>query len=305
LFRLFGVDVYLHWTWFIVAYFQIQYHPLQYSTPVWKVAEYLTLFLIVLLHEFGHALACRQVGGVANRIVLWPLGGVAYVNPPPRPGAYLWSIAAGPLVNLILFPVTIGACVVSSVAGWDRTLLDLHNFIEMITKVNFALLVFNMLPIYPLDGGQIVRALLWFAIGPVRSLLAVTVIGVIAASGGLVLSLILHQWWMVALALYAVFRSVTGFLAARQMQRVLTAPRHVGIRCPNCGEAPAQGDFWSCGNCRRRFDTFAHGGVCPGCGATFSVTACPNCGEQNPTALWYATVIRTDTTGNSPIPPIS
>ena len=49
-----------------------------------------------MLHEFGHALACRQVGGQADLIVLWPLGGVAYVNPPPRPGALLWSIAAGP-----------------------------------------------------------------------------------------------------------------------------------------------------------------------------------------------------------------
>src|SRR2546429_3733628 len=41
--------------------------------------------------------ACRQVGGQANQIILWPLGGVAYVSPPPRPGATLWSIAAGPL----------------------------------------------------------------------------------------------------------------------------------------------------------------------------------------------------------------
>ena len=67
--------------------------------------EYLALFVIVLLHEFGHALACRQVGGQADQIVLWPLGGVAYVAPPPRPGATLWSIAAGPLVNVVLVPV--------------------------------------------------------------------------------------------------------------------------------------------------------------------------------------------------------
>src|SRR5437870_4850230 len=80
LFRLFGIDVYMNWTWFIVAYLQIQFHPLRYKTPIWKVAEYLTLFGIVLVHEFGHSLACRQVGGVANQIMLWPLGGVAYVN---------------------------------------------------------------------------------------------------------------------------------------------------------------------------------------------------------------------------------
>ncbi len=76
-----------------------------YSSVTWNVLEYLALFLIVTIHEFGHALACRQVGGTANQIVLWPLGGVAYVDPPPRPGATLWSIAAGPLVNVALLPV--------------------------------------------------------------------------------------------------------------------------------------------------------------------------------------------------------
>jgi hypothetical protein len=58
----------------------------QASTFAWNIAEYVILFALVLLHEFGHALACRQVGGTANQIVLWPLGGVAYVEPPPRPG---------------------------------------------------------------------------------------------------------------------------------------------------------------------------------------------------------------------------
>src|SRR6478672_6964479 len=81
----------------------------RYSSVGWTIAEYLALFLIVTLHEFGHAMACRQVGGTANQIVLWPLGGTAYVDPPPRPGATLWSIAAGPLVNVALLPLLYGA----------------------------------------------------------------------------------------------------------------------------------------------------------------------------------------------------
>src|SRR5579864_5396572 len=105
LFRIKGIDVYLNWTWFLVALFEIQARKGRYSSVVWNVIEYLALFAIVLLHEFGHALACRSVGGTANRIVLWPLGGVAYVDPPRRPGATLWSIAAGPLVNVALIPI--------------------------------------------------------------------------------------------------------------------------------------------------------------------------------------------------------
>ena len=95
LFRVAGIDVFLHWSWFIVAMYEISTRMAHYTSPFWNVAEYLTLFLIVLLHEFGHALACRQVGGTADTIVLLPLGGVAYVNPPQRPGATLWAIAEG------------------------------------------------------------------------------------------------------------------------------------------------------------------------------------------------------------------
>src|ERR1700727_3501633 len=105
LFRFEGIDLFLHWSWFLVAAYEISVRKGSYSSVTWNVVEYLALFLIVTLHEFGHALACRQVGGTADHIVLWPLGGVAYVNPPPRPGATLWSIAAGPLVNVALVVV--------------------------------------------------------------------------------------------------------------------------------------------------------------------------------------------------------
>src|SRR5262249_31239391 len=93
LFRVAGIQVYLHFTWFIVAAYEIGQSARYYQNRTWGAAEYVSLFLIVLVHEFGHASACRQTGGRADHIVLWPLGGVAFVQPPPRPTAYLWSIA--------------------------------------------------------------------------------------------------------------------------------------------------------------------------------------------------------------------
>ena len=89
LFNLAGITVLIHWSWFLVAAIEVEGRSGRYSSLTWNVLEYLALFLIVLLHEFGHALACRQVGGTANRIMLWPLGGVAFVDPPQRPGAQL------------------------------------------------------------------------------------------------------------------------------------------------------------------------------------------------------------------------
>src|SRR6478609_8017198 len=118
LFRIAGVDLFLHWSWFVVAAYEIQSKG-RYSSITWHILEYLALFLIVLMHEFGHAMACRSVGGTADQIMLWPLGGVAYVDPPQRPGATLWSIAAGPLVNVALAPILFAFMLIT--ARWQQS----------------------------------------------------------------------------------------------------------------------------------------------------------------------------------------
>src|SRR5437867_10497762 len=118
LFQFAGVNVYLHWSWFLVAWYVMSKRRNEYSSLTWNVLEYLALFLIVMFHEFGHSLACRQVGGAANQIVLWPLGGVAYVDPPPRPGATLWSIAAGPPANVVVLLRLPGIGVLGRSLGW-------------------------------------------------------------------------------------------------------------------------------------------------------------------------------------------
>src|SRR6202140_1744574 len=144
LFRFNGIDLSLHWSWFLVAAYEIGGRQRAYSSITWNVLEYLALFLIVMLHEFGHALACRQVGGIANQIVLWPLGGVAYVNPPQRPGATLWSIAAGPLVNVALLPVLYTAVLLARSAGWANAMPDVYQLLRAVLWIDLSLLIFNM-----------------------------------------------------------------------------------------------------------------------------------------------------------------
>jgi len=183
LFRVFGITVFLHWSWFLVAAYQIKYRADVYPSLIWPLAEYIALFAIVLLHEFGHSLACRQTGGYAENIMLWPLGGVAYVSPPPRPGAQLWSIAAGPLVNVAIFVVmTLGYLLAPS--HLTALPVPVQLFLTRLWFINLVLLIFNLLPIYPLDGGQILRSLLWFVMGPLRSLKAAVAIGL---AGGVAL----------------------------------------------------------------------------------------------------------------------
>ncbi|MEI8234925.1 MAG: M50 family metallopeptidase [Verrucomicrobiota bacterium] len=215
LFRVFGITVFLHWSWFLVAAYELDQRSGRYASLGWNVAEYLALFGIVLLHEFGHALACRQVGGSAEEIVLWPLGGVAYVAPPQRPGAILWSIAAGPLVNVALAGVLMLAAWGVGFAGPGALPPAAWHWLRQIAFINFGLLIFNSLPVYPLDGGQILRALLWFAMGPVRSLYVASGIGVAGAVGLGALALWMGSVWTGILAAYILLHAVRGFRAAR------------------------------------------------------------------------------------------
>ena len=286
LFRIMGIEVFLHWSWFIVAVFEINNRRDNYSSLAWNAAEYVTLFVIVLLHEFGHALACRQVGGQANRIELWPLGGVAFVAPPERPGATLWAIAAGPLVNLILIPVALLLALGSQWTGWGAAFPDAQDFLWALVYINVALLVFNLLPVYPLDGGQILRSLLWFALGRTRSLKVATLIGFVGAAALLAAAVFMVSVWMGAIALFMLWACWRSWKQAEVMSRLEAMPRHLGFACPACKSAPLVGAFWMCHLCRTPFDTFATGAVCPQCQARFETTGCGQCGASRPLTEW-------------------
>ena len=279
LFRLFGIIVSLHWSWALVAAYQIFTGDARYSSRLFNVVEYLILFLIVLMHEFGHALACRSVGGTADSIMLWPLGGVAYVSPPPRPGALLWSIAAGPLVNFVLLFFTIPLMYLQLPDDW-------HLLTIAVAYINAGLLIFNMLPIYPLDGGQIFQSLLWFFMSRGKSLAIATVVGMIGAAGMLFAAWKLPSYWFGILALFAGSRSWAGWKYGVQLRKLENTPRRAGFACPSCGKPPITGNFWQCGNCNTAFDTFATFGQCPGCAARFNITACGECGTRSPIAQW-------------------
>lgn len=286
LFRFAGINVSLHWSWFLFAVYEIQARAGGYSSVYWNVLEYLALFLIVMIHEFGHALACRQVGGVANQIVLWPLGGVAYVNPPPRPGATLWSIAAGPLVNVVLVPILAALNLLGRSAGWADTMPNATAFLHTVALINLGLLIFNMLPIYPLDGGQILRSLLWFVLGRARSLMAATVIGFVGVAGLIALALWRQSVWFGILAAFILMNCWSGLKQARVLLRLGKLPRREGFACPSCNTAPPIGAFWKCAKCGQGFDTFQTRAVCPNCAAQFPATRCLDCRALNPMDRW-------------------
>ena len=289
LFQLGGITVFLHWSWFVVAAWELSQPLVHYQIRAWNALEYLALFAIVLLHEFGHALACRSVGGESDQIVLWPLGGVAYVNPPPRPGPTLWSIAAGPLVNVVLL---LGLSVLDRLGrahGWWAQDTDFCTWLGSLLLINKALLVLNLLPIYPLDGGQILRSLLWFVIGRARSLLVTAVLGLIGVVGLIAIAVLAQSVWIGVIAVFILMNCWRGLQAARAMVRLDRLPRHDGFACPACHTGPPRGDFWRCHQCGTAFDTFASNATCPSCTTQFPLTRCLSCGRLSPMTAWTRT----------------
>ena len=286
IFSLAGIAVYVHWSWFIVAVYSIQYRTHEYSSMGWNVAEYLALFLIVLTHEFGHQLACRSVGGQTHDIVLWPLGGVAYVSPPQRPGAQLWSIAAGPLVNVILVPILTVLLMVCSRLGWNDANPNANDFLHNLWWINTGLLIFNLMPVYPLDGGQILRSLLWFILGRANSLLTASIIGFIGVAGLILLAVLAKSVWLGIMAAFILMNCWGGLKQAQALARIAKLPRREGFTCPSCKAAPPLGEFWRCGKCGQPFDTFLAQAICPHCGTQYSVTRCLDCGASSPITEW-------------------
>ena len=299
IFRLAGIDVYLHWTWALVAWIQIQFRYRTYDQPAWALLEYVALFVIVLMHEFGHALACRSVGGRAETILLWPLGGVAYVQPPQRPGAYLWSIVAGPLVNFLLLAPTCAAAYLV----WHAPPGDGREFVIILAAINLALLVFNLLPIYPLDGGQILRAMIWFFAGPANSLLIASMLGLTISAAALLVTLRLGELWLALMSGYAAYQSWIGFSMARAWIRWQQLPRHAHAACPHCRARPPVGALWTCQACRQPFDMVVTAGHCPHCGAAYDLIPCPECKQAAAPLAWLGAAAATVDASHGALPP--
>lgn len=134
------------------------------------------LFASVLLHEFGHIVAARMTGGYGDEILIWPLGGLAFVQPAGTLGSRFMTPAAGPLVNLVLCGVTLPEVLRSDFghAWWNPFLLPFAEFspgnllsevLILFFTVNYALFLLNLIPAYPLDCGRIVQVALSIRLG--------------------------------------------------------------------------------------------------------------------------------------------
>lgn len=152
--RYFGIQVRLHITFLYVIYRAVATSP----DVVFGLLSVGALYLSILLHEFGHALAARWCDGEAHDILLWPLGGLAFVRPAFNPTAHLITTVAGPFVTLVLWLTLqpLGYILYHSGGEW------LGMFLITIAGYNKFLFFFNVcIPAFPMDGGRILRDTIW------------------------------------------------------------------------------------------------------------------------------------------------
>lgn len=194
--RPFGIDLYVHWTFWLLPLFVLFNGAFagDVGAAAFSVVSLLAVFGCVALHEVGHALAARYYGIHTRDITLYPIGGVASLERiPERPLQEIVIALAGPAVNLAIALGLVGGLVVSNAVLPGAFSLShmnpLDQFVLQLFAANVFLLVFNLIPAFPMDGGRVLRAILAFGLPRLEATRWAVGIGGAIAIGFLLLGL--------------------------------------------------------------------------------------------------------------------
>ncbi|MHC5111327.1 MAG: metalloprotease [Planctomycetota bacterium] len=236
--RMFGIDLRMHILFIIGAVVLIA---MEMPKPgsgasvstgrvlVDALGTYAMLFFIVLVHEFGHCFGARYTGGDADEILIWPLGGLAYVQPPHEPRAHMITTLAGPAVNVVF-------CAISAVIliSWSGTIGAVpwnpfypatptdplfyptvaQYWLIRFFGISYVLLIINMFPIFPFDGGRVMQAWFWPRRGYRASMELATFTGMVGAIVVGLLGLLSQEYLLMMIAVF-------GYLTCWQQRRMI------------------------------------------------------------------------------------
>jgi Zn-dependent protease len=217
--RPFGIDLFVSgWFWLLpLIVFVTSFAAGGFDTAAFDTALIVAVFGCVALHELGHALAARGYGIRTRDITLYPIGGVARLERmPEKPSAEMLIALAGPAVNVVIALLIGGLWVTgntllgptASSANW------VGDFVGRLALANAALVVFNLIPAFPMDGGRVLRAFLsWF----VSRESATNVAGWVGAGFAVLFGI----YGLVTFNLLLIFLAVSVFMMGRQEVRAV------------------------------------------------------------------------------------
>jgi Zn-dependent protease/CBS domain-containing protein len=192
--KLANISVFIHWTFFILLGW-IVFNDIQSGLEIvqifWSISFILSIFFCVTLHEFGHALAAKRFGIKTKDITLLPIGGLARLESiPEKPNEELIVAFAGPFVNIVivilLYPL-VHFTMVDTNSMEQITSISSKNFLFNLMIINLWLVIFNLIPAFPMDGGRVLRALLSYKMERHRATALAARIGQILAIGFVIL----------------------------------------------------------------------------------------------------------------------
>lgn len=180
-----GIPIRVHWSFFVLLLWIVASGARQGGTlagGLISAALILAVFFCVVLHELGHALVARRFGVRTRDITLLPIGGVAALERiPDKPAQELAIAVAGPLVNVAIAAVLVLGLgwrdTIQALLAFDRPGFHLGHFLARLAAFNVSLVLFNLIPAFPMDGGRVLRALLAARLGRTRATRAAAKIG--------------------------------------------------------------------------------------------------------------------------------
>ncbi len=247
LIRILGTDVKVHVTFILLLAFFFAKWQLEsgVTAAIGMTVLFVALFLCVLLHEFGHILMARHFGIRTPDVLLLPIGGVARLERiPEEPRQELLIALAGPAVTLaIAGGLYLALWATGHQVLWTQADLEMPTVLKQLFYVNVLLLVFNLIPAFPMDGGRVLRAILASRMNYVRATRIAATIGQGAAIVGAVIGIHSQQWMWVLIAMFIFFsagqeanivatRAAGRGLIIDQMMvtRFVTIPVHATLR---------------------------------------------------------------------------
>jgi Zn-dependent protease len=220
LFRIFGIQLAVHASFvLLLAWFGWEGWVEAGTTGMWWSLLLIVLFFAcVVLHELGHSLTARRYGVRTPRILLMPIGGMAEMDRiPRRPSAEMLITVAGPAVNFVVAGLLLAVMWTTLASGTGVPQFGLEDLGIQLLKANLLMGIFNLLPVFPMDGGRILRALLATRLPYLRATWWAATVGKVLAAALAIVALVYFEW----LLLFALF--VFIFFAAdaeyRQVRR--------------------------------------------------------------------------------------
>jgi Zn-dependent protease len=230
IFTAFGIPVFIHWTFgfiFVFILWNAQSEGMTTMETLTYTALFMSLFVCVLLHEYGHALAARRYGVKTQDIVLMPIGGVARLEKmPDKPMQEFVVAIAGPMVNVVIAILLIlgiwlltdpayielmANLVISAEEGneiIEETGIQIPQTLQFainLAILNIVLVIFNMIPAFPMDGGRVFRALLSMKTGRPKATRIASMVGQVIAGLIIFYGIWTNAFMTIVLGLFVIY----------------------------------------------------------------------------------------------------